>query len=155
MQQVTHKPSFNVAQELSKRFQAALGQMKYPSEKLTDSWFDAAHFALRQASPLSLGCSSREFQDLYNAEKEDLTMLQFAMLSNNIESKSLKDMEVYTCTDAQYFELQCKTEELSKYWNEQTQELRKKIEKDLVNEMATKEKLDQAANVLKPVKAEA
>ena len=152
MQQVTHKPSFNVAQELGKRFQEALGNILFPGDKISDKWFETALSALQHTSPVGLGCSIPEMELLLRTDKENLSMLQFAMLSNNAESRSMKDLNMVFSS---YAEFLLETDRLSKYWNEQTQSLRKKIEQDLVNEMATKEKLDQAANVLKPVKAEA
>jgi len=42
-----------------------------------------------------------------------------------------------------YAEFLLETDRLSKYWNEQTQSLRKKIEQDLVSEIAIKDKVEQ------------
>lgn len=142
MQQVTHKPSFNVAQELGKRFQEALGKSNFPEQDIPDGWFKVAKSALRYASPVSLGCTANEMEALVNTDKANLTMLQFAMLSNNLETKTINEFSQFECED-NYFPIQIETERLSRLWNENTQVLRKQIEQSLINEMTTKEKLEQ------------
>ncbi|MGE9312877.1 hypothetical protein ACLOAU_14610 [Niabella sp. CJ426] len=152
MQQVAQKPPFNVAQELSKRFQEALSKIMFPGEKISDGWFERAVSALNHASPVSLGCSISEMELLLRTDKNNLSMLQFAMLSNNAESRSMKDLNMVFSS---YSEFLLETDRLSKLWNEETSSLRKKIETDLINEMSTKQKLEDNKSTMKSVRAEA
>lgn len=158
-QQQQQQQQFNLAQELTKRFQNALDQVKFPEGKISGQWMKAARHALKFASPISLGFSAADMknhvQSLFKALDEgSISMLQFAMLANTIEQRSMKDMDCLFDME-KYFDIQEETERLSKIWNDENEAMRAKIEQDLIAELSTKQKLEENKSILKAVKAEA
>lgn len=82
----------NVIQKFNERKQKALQNTKMPAQHIKDSWFAAAINALSLTSPMTLGISPSEFARLHGKTKDTLSLMDFAVLSNNLESKSAKDL---------------------------------------------------------------
>ena len=121
----------NVVQQFNERKQKALQTKKMPFAAIAPKWFDAAKVALEYSSCLSLGIAPHELKRLLMAKKEDLTMMDFAMLSNNLEGKSAKDLGV---SIEEYVALLESGAEAVAQWQELSGEIDDHIKKDLAEE---------------------
>ncbi|WPV66293.1 hypothetical protein [Chitinophaga sp. LS1] len=131
----------NVVQQFNERKQKALQTTNMPFEAINPKWFDAAKIALEYSSCLSLGIAPYELKRLLMVKKEDLTMMDFALLSNNLENKSARDLGVSV---ESYVELLQSGVAAVAQWQELSGEIDDQIKKDLaVESIKAKEELDK------------
>lgn len=106
MEQTMDKPqnanemmkAFNAQQE----FEALLMSTYMPKEQISDQWKCYANLALEFASLRLLGINIKQFTHLKNLTKQyctreedpEISLFDFALLSNNLESRSAHDLHV-------------------------------------------------------------
>jgi hypothetical protein len=83
----------NVIEQYNERKQEALQTHLMPTEMISCKWFEAAIRALWNTSPMALGITPTALATLYFKDMSALTLMDFAILSNNLESKSAKDLD--------------------------------------------------------------
>ncbi|SFW16138.1 hypothetical protein [Chitinophaga sancti] len=121
----------NVVQQFNERKQKALQVTKMPITAIGPKWYDTAKIALEYSSCLSLGISPGELKKLLVRKPEDLTMMDFALLSNNLEGKSAKDLGV---SIDEYVALLESGAEAVSQWQELSGEIDDQIKKELAEE---------------------
>jgi hypothetical protein len=140
----------NLAQKFNDEFQKALEKEIF-DVKISANWHKIALQALGHASPISLGVSAKEFNDLVGIEIDEINLYQFAVLNNNLEKTSAIQLNVPLVV---YCNIINVSNSLAVQWNERTSALRAEITARLVREQAG---LDDTAKVepFKVVRAEA
>ncbi|MVT11369.1 hypothetical protein [Chitinophaga tropicalis] len=121
----------NVIEQYNARKQQCLQAQKMPSALITDRWFTAVKTALCCSSPMSLGIQVTDFRRLYHSDKDELTLMDFAILSNNLESKSANELGV-----PMYEYLASLSEGVApvKQWQDVVSEIDESIKKELAEE---------------------
>lgn len=136
----------NIQSEINSRLKAVLQSIKFPVKQASELWRTAATAALHLTSPVTMGLSAVEFAELIGFS--ELNTYQFAILNNNLESKSAKDLDMSSLK--LYSKLQIEVEELAKIWNSITQETRSKVIEEAIEEAKN---IKQAPVIgMKPVK---
>lgn len=111
-------------QQFNAAFQKALSESSIgftPSE----TWYERALLALGFASPLSLGIAGNSFLEILNAHGErKLNCLQFAILSNNLELRTPRDLGLLM---SEYAKFMIEVGDYSEKWNEQTGKIREAV----------------------------
>jgi len=161
MNAVKDTPAINPQQILSmkagmaaEKFDKELKAVRFPQTRLSDNWKDLAEKAICRTSPLHLRISMKDFKQVFSADVDDISLFEFACLSNAIESISFEqsgmDEEVYIKT----------LEEALKhveYYALESNKIRSKVEKEVEKEVSMKvAAIHGGANaILKPVTGEA
>jgi len=142
MNAVKDTPAINPQQILSmkagmaaEKFDKELKSVRFPQTRLSDNWKDLAEKAICKVSPLSLRISMKDFKQVFSADVDDISLFEFACLSNAIEAISFDqsgmDEEVYIKT----------LEEALKhveYYALESNKIRSKVEKDVEKEVSMK-----------------
>jgi hypothetical protein len=132
-----------IAQKFETEYQAALKAEKFPRDLVSDNWLSNAGKALRFASPLSLGIQPEEMVELIELPDDEINLYQFAILSNNLESRTASEMNM---TSDEYCEMITEAGQLSKEWNNITKAMRDTILAKLQGEQAEIEKVIELQN---------
>lgn len=80
---------------------------------LSDRWRKAAKYALKHASPLSLGITGREYRDLVTTQ--DISAWQFAILNSNLENCTPYQLDELP---GAYSEIVVECQDFAKLWND-------------------------------------
>lgn len=124
----------NIAQRFNEEFQKELMAREFDVDLPCD-WKAAARDALSYASPLSLGVNALEFKSISDAVDisidKKLTLFQFAILSNNLEARTAKELQMFL---PGYIDLILMAGEFSKKWNEVTKDLREEVTKRITTD---------------------
>lgn len=149
------QPQMTVIQRLNDAFAQEIMSKPFPVERLSYDWRFAATRALEYASPNSLGVSAEVFAKLAGKEATaadyELSLFDFATLSNNLELRSAKDLEV--CM-SQYIAIITEAYSHVKYYSDTVTAIRKEVEKRIADEDAMKKAVERG-NGMSPVKGEA
>jgi hypothetical protein len=143
MQQQQQKAVNVIAQKFETEYQAALKAEKFPVQLITSDWMNDAVSALRFASPLSLGVQPDEMVQLFQLKHKEINLYQFAILSNNLESRTASEMNM---TSDEYCEMVTTAGQLSKEWNNITKAMRDGILARLQAEQTEIEKVIELQN---------
>jgi hypothetical protein len=84
----------NVIEQYNERKQKALQTQLMPAENIRSIWFATAKTALWLTSPMTLGITPSDLERLYRSNQNNLTLMDFAILSNNLEAKSATDLKL-------------------------------------------------------------
>lgn len=150
---------FNVARELEERYFKKLKETKIGFQP-SCNWFGAAEDALQFASPISLGIPPSDLQELIgklDKQERDLTYFQFAVLSNNLEARTPKELNLNL---DEYAKLMLDAHGASTTWNQDTLQLKEDAKNEFIAENQTKDAAINGAasgttGAFKVVKAEA
>lgn len=142
----------NVVQKFQEARQMAMQTQPMPTDKITNRWFNKAIKALYFASPIGLGLTPTEFQKFTEIGRQDLTLMQFAILSNNLESKSANDLQM----DLQeYCKLLKDGEAAVKQWEASMVIVEENIKQRLAQEALAEKAKQQTVGGFTPKPAEA
>ncbi len=141
-----------VIQQFNEAFQKGLCIVIMPAANITDKWFEVAKNALKHASPVSLGISADDFISLYDVPKENLTLMQYSCLHNNLEKQTATSLDIDM---DEYLALMHKTSDLGKDWNNCTEQLHTDITKQLAEEALAQKERDKAIGGFVSIPAEA
>lgn len=118
----------NIAEQFDKKFKEKLTNTVIDFNP-TEEWREQAQEALRFASPMSLGINAEDFEDLVKTVTSQLNCYQFALLSNNLESRSANDLEYNDLNKYAKFMKLAGSYQIK--WVEQTNSMRDEILKTL------------------------
>lgn len=121
----------NVIQQYNERKQKALQIHIMPTEKITQSWFETAKAALWLTSPIALGITPTDLERLFQTPRHRLSLMDFAVLSNNLESKSAKDLKLNM---EDYLHTLVEGETAVKHWQSIVAEIDENIKQQLAQE---------------------
>lgn len=139
----------NFEQKFTSEFQKVLKDTPISFEP-SCNWYKNALQALSFGSLLSLGVSGTEFTEILHALGErKLSCYHFAILSNNLESRSARDLNLVLEDYARDITEAC---DYSTKWNEQTTPLREELLQVLLAEEAQKNQGEGRNGKLKPIK---
>lgn len=130
----------------------------FPASKLSDNWRSMARRAIINTAPMMLRISLKDLALVMDAlprlEKgNDLTLFEFGVLSNSLETKSTKELGL---SPKEYSELIHEALEHIEYYNKRLVVIREEVKKRAHNDMKMKSvALAASENPLKSVKAEA
>lgn len=115
----------NTQHELNQKLQDKLKEQGLTFEP-DNRWYSAAVRALNFASPLSLGMTSKEMQELDGklSTRKPLSLFEFAIANNNIEARTRAELQIST---VEYYEVMHQTTEYAAEWNKTTEEIRQVI----------------------------
>lgn len=136
------------------RFQKAI-EIEQCRINASERWWMMVKGALKFASPLGMGCTASVMRSLFNASQGNVTMYEFALLSNNLETRSMNDLDLHFDT---YFELMEEVQMLSEQWNKMANEIKAVIAEDIQKEIAVLNPLPNGVvrhSAMRPGKAEA
>lgn len=157
--QAVQKPQMNVVQEIQNEFTEQLIKRPFPVHNLSQDWREAAYKALEYASPFSLQVSAEEFKKLIYLEPTAmegyaLSLFQFAVLSNNLESRSARDLDLDIF---KYSDLMIEAMKNVEWYQKHVEELRKECEKKIADEHAMRKAVEKGIDQpsFKTVKGEA
>jgi hypothetical protein len=141
-------------QRFNEEFQKALEAKQFPAEKLSLTWWNWAFSALLFTSIIKLGINPEDWMNLIEARTQrKLTLYQFALLSNNLQERTPKELQVDIL---EYADIMAEADRYVKIWQEQSNSLREEVTKKVQEEQQMKEAAaNGVGNILKPVKAEA
>lgn len=146
----------NFPNRFNEEFQKELESKPFPVSHIPTKWCAYAFAALELASPMSLGINAdkfKEFAALFsnsNSTIKELTLYQFAILSNNLETRTPRELFL---TMMDYCDLMYEASKLSILWNSLTKDLREEVTARLQEEMKMKGVAEK--QLFRPVKAEA
>lgn len=120
-----------VIEQYNERKQKALQTQLMPTDKITCGWFEAAIKALWLTSPIALGITPTDLATLYNKDLDALTLMDFAVLTNNLESKSANDLQVSMTS---YLQILVVGEVAVKHWQSIVAEIDDQIKQQLAQE---------------------
>lgn len=106
-------------------FAEALRTKRFPADKLPACWWHNAQKALRFASLTSLGISLDDFKALTKTPVQYLSLMQVAILNNNLEMRTAAEMRMDT---NQYLKIMETTMSIASTFNTMADELRKEVE---------------------------
>lgn len=140
-----------IGQKFNEQYPKLLETRMFPASEITDQWLTVARYALNYTSPLPLGCYGKAFNDLINIRPDNINLLQFSMLNNNIERCSADQLKVPL---TEYGKIVIMTGKLADKWDALVKDLRDELEKKLNREQDEAERI-ASKQPFKPVKAEA
>lgn len=105
-----------MASKFETEYTKALKEEYFPKEFIEAFWLHDALKALEFASPLSLGIMPAEMVEIFSIRpSQPINLYQFAILSNNLETRTMKEMKM---TAVEYCEMITMAGKMSKKWNE-------------------------------------
>lgn len=131
-----------VIQRLNDAFATEIMTKEFPVKNLSMRWKVAAISALEFASPHSLGINAEIFKKLalmHPSHNYSLTLFEFATLSNNLEARSAKDLNMTMNT---YVDLVLEANEHVKYYDATIKKIRQEVQDKITAEVAA-EKSEQ------------
>lgn len=121
----------NIEEKFNSEFQKVLNNIMI-SFVPDNVWYERTLLALAFASPISLGISGTTFLELLDAHgKKELSCYNFAILSNNLEARSARDLGLVL---DEYVRFMSKCAEHTDEWNKQTENLRETLMQKLLGE---------------------
>lgn len=146
-----------LSQQFDGKFQEALKKEFFPKEDLTEVWLTSAEMALLYTSPLALGIPASDFRELYTAlEKREITLLQFSILSNNLEIRTQNELGI---RGEGYLMMMEQAYEMAMKWRAITDPMRKEVADAIRNSLNIKQapagKFNERPTGMGAVKAEA
>jgi hypothetical protein len=150
-----------IAQRFQEEFQKDLKSNLLPTGYTTSEWFDAAMYALGQASPAQLGISVSDYETLHlklsGCSIAPLSMFEFAVANNMLEGSSRKALDL---NFPSYITLQKEVYNLAKDWTARTEVIRTAVQKRINEEEKAKaalngERAKPEPGFMKPVIGEA
>lgn len=120
-----------IGQKFNEQYPKLLEQKEFTRTlDLSNEWWRAKDMALRHASPVMLGISPTQFEDLYYSENDNkITMLQFAIMNTQIEKTTPYQMSALSFAD--YIELMKECIDMASWWNAECKSMRDELEKKL------------------------
>lgn len=96
-------------------------------------WYEYAAFAMTYSSPLLLGVTAPEMKNLFNkaVAREKLNYYEFAVLSNNLEARTMKEMK--EVPDINYFEVMEKAYKYTELWNIKGAAINNEVMREMVD----------------------
>lgn len=125
----------NLIQQFNERKQKALQTQLMPVENIPFNWFAAAKGALLLTSPITLGITPSDLERLFKSDQYKLSLMDFAILSNNLETKSAKDMDM---SMGVYLQTLTEGEAAVKQWHAIVAEIDDNIKQQLAQEALKK-----------------
>ena len=122
MKQMSPQDRQNFTQEMNKE----LDKVTLSWSKNLKEWYPHALKALETASPVSLQIPQQRYPDLLKQETHGLNMNVVAILCNNLEARTPKEMDMEVHEYAQVLEL---NQLIGKDWEGVCQPIRKTVEK--------------------------
>jgi hypothetical protein len=112
-------------------FAEALKATKLPEGTLKEQWFKKAKAALQYASPLALGVSVADFGMLNTTPIDQLSLMQVAVLNNNLESRTPIELEMDI---EEYVQFLSETGGVADAYTKQANQIREGISQQLARE---------------------
>jgi hypothetical protein len=118
-------------------FTEQLSSELFPNDRLSKNWRYLAAKAICKSAPMSHRLSLNEFKRaaIADPEKDELTLFQFGVLSNSIESVSRFDLSL---NREEYCNFLGEAVEHIVYYNKRVVEMRKEIEMQVETEFQMK-----------------
>lgn len=141
--------------ESARKFSERLDNDKFPSDKISDLFFDAAMTAIKNSAPIHHRISLEEFNKVYQILQktpdeilaEGISYFQFGILCNSIEVVSPKTLLL---SPEKYNDLVAEMTANIKFYNNMVAKMREEIQKQVDTEFQMKM---AATNNLKKVEA--
>jgi hypothetical protein len=136
MEKVQVQPEFNVANEMNDLLKQKLETELIPFTPPAE-WYNMAWYALTHLNLLQAGIRIAEFKriegkigDLRNPQP--LTMMEFAVLSNNLESRTAAELLMGV---ERFIEIMEIAEKYSTMWNERLQVMKGEVKEEVKAKM--------------------
>jgi len=128
----------NKVEDANKRFQQLLEENDFPIDNLSDKWKFYSVLALNFVSVLGLGVAPSYLEALMFFElHKTLSLGQFAILSNNLQARSAKDLAIEL---PEYVGLMKEADQHVGTWTDLVAPLREKLDKELLDEEEVRRK---------------
>lgn len=117
----------------AKLFEEALNTEQFPIDKLSDLWIELTQEARRHSAPMAHRIGLIEFKKLVNMSgcilrPEKMTLFQFGILSNSIETVSQKQLSVH---DELYEEFLSEAIEHIEWYGKRVQQIREEVQQKI------------------------
>lgn len=136
-------------------FEEALRTEIFPTDKISKLWKQVVVAAMTSVMPFTIKISLKEFKEVLQClprldKGEPISLFEFGVLSNSVESVSMKDLNITPSTYCKYIE---EALEHIEYWGKRNKIIRADAEKKASSDIQLKLVMLSKAkeNNLKPV----
>jgi hypothetical protein len=136
MEKVQVQPEFNVANEMNDLLKKKIETEFIPFTP-PNKWYGMAYRALKYLNLLQAGIRVAELKKIVTkysnyGNTEQLTMMEFAVLSNNLESRTAEELLL---TIEEFIEIMEMADSCSTQWNERLQVMKTEVKEEVKAKM--------------------